>query len=134
MRTRSHGRNWAADGSCYLRADSSLRCVASGVYHHVRIKKELHVQKRGATLLQFTHHPSCLLYTSTKPKFKGCIQYHSLHDNKLLRLFEGHTDTCVALYQRLGRAFASYYYGAGGTQCHVLAPVCERRPIPVYVS
>lgn len=78
------------------------------------------MKKRGATLLQFTHHPSAILYAATKPEYKGrlapvgvatsrlsrmfmggvlgwfastgYIQYHSLHDNKLLRVFQGHTD------------------------------------------
>ena len=83
------------------------------------------MKKRGATLLQFTHHPSAILYAATKPEYKGpCraptpgasrshgrltsslrpppaitragyIQYHSLHDNKLLRVFQGHTDAYV---------------------------------------
>ena len=60
--------------SAYLLLVGSPRvCHVCGGYGGVlfRIKKELQVKKRGAALLQFTHHPSALLYAATKSEHKG---------------------------------------------------------------
>ncbi|XP_065668810.1 WD repeat-containing protein 82 isoform X2 [Hydra vulgaris] len=58
-------------------------------------KKTSHSKKYGVALIQFTHAPHSVIHTSTK--VDDTIRYLSLHDNKYLRYFSGHTKSVVAL-------------------------------------
>jgi COMPASS component SWD2 len=49
-----------------------------------------HSKKYGCALATFTHSPSNILYASTK--LDHDLRYLSLHDNKFLRFFSGHSD------------------------------------------
>ncbi|KAI8911943.1 WD40-repeat-containing domain protein [Powellomyces hirtus] len=52
-------------------------------------------KKYGCAHARFTHSRSSIIYASTKED--DTIRYHSLHDNKYLRYFRGHTDSVVDL-------------------------------------
>jgi hypothetical protein len=57
---------------------------------------EVHVKDSNVRLLTATHHEMCYLHTSaTRPgegaaATVGTIFYHSLHDNRIIRVFRGH--------------------------------------------
>jgi COMPASS component SWD2 len=60
-----------------------------------RPKRTLYSKKYGCDLLQYTHAPNAIVYSSNK--VDDTIRYLSLHDNKFLRYFPGHTKRVVAL-------------------------------------
>ncbi|XP_037945531.1 WD repeat-containing protein 82-like [Teleopsis dalmanni] len=51
--------------------------------------------KYGVDLIRFTHAPNAILHSSTK--VDDSIRYLSLHDNKYLRFFPGHTKKVTTL-------------------------------------
>ncbi|CAK9294665.1 unnamed protein product [Gordionus sp. m RMFG-2023] len=59
------------------------------------IKRTLHSKKYGVDLITCTHHPNAALHGSTK--IDDTIRYLSLHDNKYIRYFTGHTKKVVCL-------------------------------------
>eukprot|EP00111_Clytia_hemisphaerica_P018086 TCONS_00053506-protein len=59
-------------------------------------KKTSNSKKYGVSLIQFTHASNTVIHTSTK--VDDTIRYLSLHDNKYLRYFSGHTKTVVSLH------------------------------------
>ena len=54
-----------------------------------RPKKTLYSKKYGVDLIRFTHAVNTVIYTSNK--VDDTIRYLSLHDNKYIRYFPGHT-------------------------------------------
>lgn len=50
----------------------------------------MHCERYGAAHVRFTHDPLSVLCASTRG-FDNSIRYLSLHDNRYLRYFEGHT-------------------------------------------
>lgn len=60
-----------------------------------RPKRTLYSKKYGCDLLQYTHAPNTIIYSSNK--VDDTIRYLSLHDNKFLRYFPGHTKRVVNL-------------------------------------
>lgn len=58
-------------------------------------KKTLHSKKYGVNLIRFTHAEDTAIHCSTK--VDDTIRYLSLHDNKYIRYFPGHTDKVVSL-------------------------------------
>jgi WD40 repeat protein len=58
--------------------------------------QEVHCRENGCRLITATHHEMAFLHTSTvRPNegssaHVGTISYHSLHDNRLIRVFRGH--------------------------------------------
>ncbi|KAJ3012210.1 WD repeat-containing protein 82 [Thoreauomyces humboldtii] len=73
-------------------ADDSLRLydAVNGTSKHFVWSK-----KYGCAHARFTHSRSSIIYASTKED--DTIRYHSLHENKYLRYFRGHTDRVVDL-------------------------------------
>jgi len=59
-------------------------------------KKTANSKKYGVAFIQFTHAPNTVIHTSTK--VDDTIRYLSLHDNKYIRYFSGHTKTVVSLH------------------------------------
>jgi COMPASS component SWD2 len=57
--------------------------------------KTLNSKKYGIDLPRFTHKSSAIIYASTKED--DTIRYHSLHDNKYLQYFKGHSAKVVSL-------------------------------------
>lgn len=57
--------------------------------------KTLHSKKYGVDLPRFTHKNTAIIYASTKED--DTIRYHSLHDNKYLQYFKGHTQRVISL-------------------------------------
>lgn len=60
-----------------------------------RHAKTLYSKKYGVHMVRFTHRSSTVIYASTKGD--DTIRYHSLHDNKYLTYFRGHTARVCSL-------------------------------------
>jgi COMPASS component SWD2 len=52
-------------------------------------KRTLYSKKYGCDLIRYTHAPNAILHASNKTD--DTVRYLSLHDNKYLRYFQGHT-------------------------------------------
>lgn len=59
-------------------------------------KRTLYSKKYGVANIQYTHATNTVIHTSTK--IDDTIRYLSLHDNKYLRYFTGHTKRVMALH------------------------------------
>eukprot|EP00824_Muranothrix_gubernata_P009474 TRINITY_DN22080_c0_g1_i1.p1 TRINITY_DN22080_c0_g1~~TRINITY_DN22080_c0_g1_i1.p1 ORF type:complete len:315 (-),score=63.21 TRINITY_DN22080_c0_g1_i1:10-954(-) len=59
-------------------------------------KKKVLSRKYGVDLVRFTHHDMAVLVAS-KNNWDDSLRYHSLHDNRYLRYFQGHRDRVVSL-------------------------------------
>lgn len=59
------------------------------------LKRTLNSKKYGVDLIHFTHAPNTVIHSSTK--VDDTIRYLSLHDNKYVRYFQGHTAKVVTL-------------------------------------
>ena len=53
--------------------------------------------KYGCDLVHFTHAANTIVYASNKEGKDQAIRYMSLHDNKFLRYFQGHSAKVVSL-------------------------------------
>lgn len=53
--------------------------------------KTLYSKKYGISHARFTHKPTNIIHASTKNDH--ALRYHSMHDNKYLAYFQGHTAT-----------------------------------------
>lgn len=60
-----------------------------------RHAKTLYSKKYGVHMVRFTHRSSTVIYASTKGD--DTIRYHSLHDNKYINYFRGHTARVCSL-------------------------------------
>lgn len=49
------------------------------------------LQTKGIHTLQCTHHDKCVLFSGSNDHHKNTIHYLSVHDNKILREWTGHT-------------------------------------------
>ncbi|XP_010149559.1 PREDICTED: WD repeat-containing protein 82, partial [Eurypyga helias] len=58
-------------------------------------KRTLYSKKYGVDLIRYTHAANTVVYSSNK--IDDTIRYLSLHDNKYIRYFPGHTKRVVAL-------------------------------------
>lgn len=58
-------------------------------------KQTLYSKKYGVQRIRYTHNTACVLYASTK--VDDALRYQSLHDNKYIRYFQGHTDKVTSL-------------------------------------
>ena len=65
-------------------------CVSEG-----KIKRTLFSRKYGVGNINYTHAGNTVIYSSNK--VDDSIRYQSLHDNKYLRYFQGHTKRVVSL-------------------------------------
>ncbi|KNZ72190.1 WD repeat-containing protein 82, partial [Termitomyces sp. J132] len=65
------------------------------VYNCKSGKQSLYSKKYGVDLPRFTHRNTAILHASTKED--DTIRYHSLHDNKYLQYFKGHTGKVISL-------------------------------------
>ncbi|VDC05382.1 unnamed protein product [Peniophora sp. CBMAI 1063] len=61
-----------------------------------KLLKTLYSRKYGVDLPRFTHKSTALIHASTKGD-EDAVRYHSLHDNKYLQYFRGHTDRVISL-------------------------------------
>lgn len=55
----------------------------------------LYSKKYGVDLPRFTHKNTAIIHASTKED--DTVRYHSLHDNKYLQYFKGHTQKVITL-------------------------------------
>jgi len=60
-------------------------------------KQVIKSQKYGCDLVHFTHATNTIVYASNKEGKDHGIRYMSLHDNKFLKYFSGHTAKVVSL-------------------------------------
>lgn len=57
--------------------------------------RTLHSKKYGVDLIRYTHAPNTAIHSSTK--LDDSLRYLSLHDNKYIRYFNGHTKKVTSL-------------------------------------
>jgi len=82
-----------------------LRLIASGdddsmiVYdcEKAQQKQVIRSQKYGCDLVHFTHANNTIIYASNKESKDNSLRYMSIHDNKFLKYFTGHTAKVVSL-------------------------------------
>ena len=60
-----------------------------------KLNNTIYSKKYGCANVSFTHKSTNIIYTSTKGE--DAIRYMSLHDNKYLRYFKGHTKQVVSM-------------------------------------
>jgi len=60
-----------------------------------RVIKTFYSKKYGVDLPRFTHKNTAIVHASTKED--DTVRYHSLHDNKYLAYFRGHTERVISL-------------------------------------
>ncbi|KAF4613644.1 hypothetical protein D9613_007874 [Agrocybe pediades] len=60
-----------------------------------KVLKTFYSKKYGVDLPRFTHKNTAIVHASTKED--DTVRYHSLHDNKYLAYFRGHTDKVISL-------------------------------------
>lgn len=82
--------DWMVTGS----TDDSIRLydVDSG-----NEKKVVYAQKHGASIVRMTHSPSAVLVASCNRGWDESIRYLSLHDNRYMRYFKGHSREVTSL-------------------------------------
>lgn len=56
----------------------------------------LRCEQAGLSSVSSTHHEDCVLFTGTGREHRN-VQYWSIHDNKILRKYRGHTDDVTNL-------------------------------------
>ena len=62
-----------------------------------RKAKTLYSKHYGVEHVQYTHHPSNILYSSRNEVKDHAIRYHSLFDNRYLRYYKGHNERVTDL-------------------------------------
>ncbi|ORY99920.1 WD40-repeat-containing domain protein [Syncephalastrum racemosum] len=78
-------------------------CVTSGQDESINVydcvsgqhMTTLYSKKYGVNLARFTHHNKSIIYASTKED--DTLRYLSIHDNKFIRYFRGHTKRVTQL-------------------------------------
>ncbi|KAI9098131.1 WD40-repeat-containing domain protein [Phlyctochytrium arcticum] len=83
--------------------DSGEYCVTTSEDDSIRVydavkgiaKQFVYSKKYGCSQARFSHHNSSIIYASTKED--DTIRYLSVHDNRYLRYFKGHTRRVVGL-------------------------------------
>jgi COMPASS component SWD2 len=58
----------------------------------------IRLQREGIRIIRSTHHSHCVLFSPGSnddgvPSRRSDVHYHSVHDNKILRSFGGHSGT-----------------------------------------
>lgn len=125
--------------------DRGEHCVAVGqdeTIHlwNVRTGKhtnKLYSKKYGADIVRFSHQSSSVLYASTKGN--DTIRYHSLHDNRYLHYFQGHTSrVCTIQMSPVDDTFVSgavseslRLWDLRSKSCHAYVP-CQGHPTAAY--
>ena len=64
--------------------------------HAHQLQRAVQSPRYGVGIARFTHDPLSVIAAS-RNDFDDAIRYLSLHDNRYLRFFKGHTDRVVAL-------------------------------------
>lgn len=78
--------------------DSSLRIIdcLNGCLPTDR-SSFIKLQTKGIHALHSTHHDKCILFSGSNEGHKNTINYLSIHDNKILREWSGHTGQVTGL-------------------------------------
>ena len=80
----------ASEDDCVLRV---VDCLNGGAPHMIKLQRE------GIRTVKATHHSRCVLFSpgsNSGPK-KNNVYYLSVHDNKILREFEGHQGVITSM-------------------------------------
>eukprot|EP00474_Spongospora_subterranea_P010120 CRZ10578.1 hypothetical protein [Spongospora subterranea] len=92
---RTNSLDFGCDGAilCAAYNDDSLSVIntTSGL-----LQKTLQFKEHGVSNVKFTHHKSAILCTANKSS-NGLIMYHSILDNRFIRMFHGHKDRVCSL-------------------------------------
>jgi COMPASS component SWD2 len=88
--SRINSMSFRADGEMLVTSanDESLHLydTSRGV-----LKQTLQAKKYGVGVVKFTHSASCVITASNNDSWDDTLRYLSLHDNRYLRYFSGHT-------------------------------------------
>mmetsp|Transcript_17134 Transcript_17134/g.32419 ORF Transcript_17134/g.32419 Transcript_17134/m.32419 type:complete len:359 (-) Transcript_17134:57-1133(-) len=83
----------------FVTSEADCRLLMIDCNRGVSEKPAIKFEKDGVRIVQSTHHNQSLLYTGSGRERnqssgeKHAINYHSIHDNKILRQFRGHSET-----------------------------------------
>eukprot|EP00908_Phaeocystis_cordata_P024239 Transcript_671.p1 GENE.Transcript_671~~Transcript_671.p1 ORF type:complete len:319 (+),score=125.53 Transcript_671:145-1101(+) len=92
---RINSIDFSKDGELLLTAGDDCRVCLYSCQHGTR-QHVSQCRKYGVDSARFTHDPLSVIAAS-RNDFDDAIRYLSLHDNRYLRFFKGHTDRVVAL-------------------------------------
>eukprot|EP00546_Thalassionema_frauenfeldii_P001578 CAMPEP_0178937088 /NCGR_PEP_ID=MMETSP0786-20121207/25553_1 /TAXON_ID=186022 /ORGANISM="Thalassionema frauenfeldii, Strain CCMP 1798" /LENGTH=326 /DNA_ID=CAMNT_0020615601 /DNA_START=86 /DNA_END=1063 /DNA_ORIENTATION=+ len=88
-----------ADGSkLFVASESDSRLHIIDCQTGKQSTPALRFEREGVSLVESTHHNQCTLVSGNgsadqQPSQRYAVNYHSTHDNKILRKFRGHDDT-----------------------------------------
>lgn len=91
---RINSLHFSADGQLLISGSDDDSIVIYDCQSGTR-KRQVNSKKYGVDLIRFTHAPNTAIHASTK--VDDTIRYLSLHDNKYIRYFPGHTKKVVTL-------------------------------------
>jgi len=92
---RINSIDFSKDGELLLSSSDDQHVYIYSCQHGTRVQTSL-CRKYGVESARFTHDPYSIIAASLSDYDHG-IRYLSLHDNRYLRFFKGHTDRVVAL-------------------------------------
>ena len=92
--SRINSLHYSTDGLSLITASDDDQIVIFDCEKGVQ-KRLVNSQKYGVDLVRFTHAKNAAIHASTKEN--DDIRYLSLHDNKFLRYFKGHTKKVISL-------------------------------------
>ena len=92
---RINSIDFSKDGELLLSSGDDERVYIYSCQHGTQVQAS-QCRKYGVESARFTHDPYSIIAAS-RNDFDHGIRYLSLHDNRYLRFFKGHTDRVVAL-------------------------------------
>ena len=92
---RINSIDFSKDGELLLTASDDQHVCIYSCQHGTRVHLS-QCRKYGVESARFTHDPLSIIAAS-RNDWDDAIRYLSLHDNRYLRFFKGHTDRVVAL-------------------------------------
>ncbi|XP_002130040.1 WD repeat-containing protein 82-like [Ciona intestinalis] len=92
---RINSIDFSANGENLISASDDDSIVIYDCANEGKSKRTLNSKKYGVDHINYTHAGNTVIYSSNK--VDDAIRYQSLHDNKYLRYFAGHTKRVVCL-------------------------------------
>ncbi len=96
--SRTNSLSFSHDGLSLISCSDDDQIVVFDCEKGVQ-KRLVNSQKYGVDLVRFTHAKNACVHASTK--VDDDIRYLSLHDNKFLRYFKGHTKRVIQVNRTL---------------------------------
>jgi COMPASS component SWD2 len=93
---RINSMDFRADGEFLVTAGNDESIHLYNV-NTAKMVKTVFVKRYGVNIVRFTHHANTVLTASNNSNGNDDIRYLSLHDNRYLRYFKGHTNKVVSI-------------------------------------